>query len=149
MGVADETALAVDDEYRAYYDRIRKRRGATALLAGLKQRGVRVGLLSNNEPLYVSERLRQDGIATVFDVVFEAAPQMMKPNGAAFLAVARSLGPDVGRTVMVGDNLLMDVLPALDSGYAHAYWMTASRRPAPAGATKVRTCGALAALLLG
>lgn len=138
----------MDEEYRAYHERIQKRQGAVALLMGLKQRGVLIGLLSNSELHYVNDRLRQHGIASAFDVVFDAAPPMMKPNGAAFLAVARSLGPDVSRTVMVGDNLLMDVLPALDSGYAHAYWMTVSRRPAPVGATKVRTCAALAALLL-
>ena len=140
-------AATMDEEYRTYYNRIRKRQGAVALLAGLGQRGVLIGLLSNSESAYVSERLHQHRIGGAFNVVFDAVPPIMKPNGAAFLAVARSLGRDIRQTVMVGDSLLMDVLPALDSGYAHAYWMTASRRPAPARAAKVRTCAALAALL--
>jgi FMN phosphatase YigB (HAD superfamily) len=148
IGLGGETGQVMDEEYRTYHERIHKRQGAVAPLVGLKQRGVFIGLLSNSEPPHVHRRLRQHGIASAFDVVFDAVPPMMKPNGAAFLARRQKsrTRPDPSRTVMLRDNRLMNVLPALSAGYAHAYWVTTSRRPAPAGATKMRTGGARATL---
>ena len=51
--------------------------------------------------------------------MFDALPPMMKPNGAAFLAVAEVSDPTP--TVTLGDIRLMDVCPAPSAGYAHAY----------------------------
>jgi phosphoglycolate phosphatase-like HAD superfamily hydrolase len=151
IGRGGETGQVMDEEYRTYHERIHKRQGAVAPLVGLKQRGVFIGLLSNSEPPHVHRRLRQHGIAQRLrcgvrcGASDDEAEWRRLPGPSP--KVSDPTRPDPSRTVMLRGNRLMDVLPALSAGYAHAYWVTTSRQPAPAGATKMRTGGARAALL--
>lgn len=57
VGVPEERALQVDDDYRRHYETICIRPGARALLRDLKAAGARLALVSNSLPSYVEARL--------------------------------------------------------------------------------------------
>ena len=83
IGVPEERAIAVDDEYRAHYETIRIRPGARDLLARLKRRAVRLGLISNSQPGYVDSRLREHRLGCIVDLVFQMIPPRRKPQPEA------------------------------------------------------------------
>jgi HAD superfamily hydrolase (TIGR01509 family) len=147
IGVAHERAIEIDDEYRAHYETIRIRPGARSLLAGLKQRGVRLALVSNSQPGYVEPRLREHRLDGIFDFVFQMIPPRRKPQPEVFLEAVDRLGIPAEETIMAGNDLDLDILPAIGAGYRHAYWMTAKAGACPPAVTRVRTCGELAGLL--
>src|SRR6266481_4089939 len=78
VGVPEERAIEIDDQYRAHYEAIRIRPGAKALLTGLKARGARLALLSNSRPSYVEARLREHRLSGLFDLVFQMVPPRRK-----------------------------------------------------------------------
>ncbi|MBO0702982.1 MAG: HAD family hydrolase [Candidatus Dormibacteraeota bacterium] len=148
IGIPEERALEVDDAYRAHYETIRIRPGARALLTGLKDRDVRLALMSNSQPSYVESRLREHRLGGVFEFVFQMIPPRRKPQPEVFLETVEQLGVPAGQAVIVGNDLEVDVLPALGAGYRHGYWMTRSACPVPTAVTRVRTCIQLSELLL-
>lgn len=139
VGIPEARARLVDVEYRAHYDKIRVRVGARAMLSGLRSRGLRIGLLSNSTQEYVGERLRQIRLEGFFDHVAEFQPGRHKPMRGVFEASADALGARPAETVMVGDLLDIDILPALDAGYRHAIWVTNQSAPVPEAVTAVRS----------
>ena len=138
VGIPEDEAAAVDVQYRAHYETIRIRLGARAMLAGLRSRGLRIGLLSNSTRDYVGARLAQVGLAACFDHVAEIQPGWHKPLGPIFDASAKALGTRPAETVMVGDLLEIDILPALEAGYGHAIWMTRLIAQVPPSVSLVR-----------
>ena len=70
IGVPEDQAAGVDEDYRNYYASIRMRRGARSLIKRLRDHGVRLALVSNSEPEYVYARLHQLDLAHAFDYVF-------------------------------------------------------------------------------
>jgi putative hydrolase of the HAD superfamily len=83
------------------------------LLAALRGRGIRSGLLSNTLwPRQVHERyLRRDGVLHLLDgAVYSCEIDHVKPHPEAFLAaLAAAGGHDPARAVFVGDRLFDDV----------------------------------------
>lgn len=148
IGVPDDRALEVDDEYRAHYETIRIRPGARALVTGLKARAVRLALVSNSQPSYVESRLREHRLGGVFDFVFHMIPPRRKPQPEVFQEAVERLGVSSTDAVIVGNDLKVDILPALGVGYRHGYWMTSRVGGVPPAVTRVRTCAELTALLL-
>lgn len=84
---------------------------------------------------------------SVFDFVFEMVPPRRKPQPEIFREAVDRLGVEPGDAVMAGNDLDLDIRPALDAGYRHGSWMTISPARDVAGVTKVRTCAQLATLL--
>jgi putative hydrolase of the HAD superfamily len=92
---------------------------AVETLIGLRERGVRIGLLSNTHwpEAWHEHFLERDGLLDHIDVrVYSSAESHMKPHPAIFeLALAR-LGAAPEVTVMVGDRQLDDVSGAQGAG---------------------------------
>jgi HAD superfamily hydrolase (TIGR01509 family) len=147
IGIPEERADEIDHEFRAHYDTIRIRPGARALLLGLKHRGVRLAIVSNSQPSYVEARLRQHRLAGIFNHVCQMVPPRRKPQPEVFHEAVERLGVSPLDTVVVGNDLDVDILPALGTGYRHGYWMVAGAQPVPPDVTRVRTCAQLAILL--
>lgn len=87
--------------------------GAPELLAELKSRGFRVGLISNTgrTPGYALRRVLDAlGLATHIDVmVFSNEVGQCKPQTSIFEELRRGLGVDYSEMMFVGDNLYADV----------------------------------------
>jgi putative hydrolase of the HAD superfamily len=85
---------------------------AAPLLAALRERGIRTGLLSNTHwPREWHERiLARDGVLELIDVrVYTSELRHTKPHAEAFRAVLAPLGVEPEAAVMVGDRPFDDI----------------------------------------
>lgn len=114
LGLSDEdvTTLLAD-----FYSGDRLNEEAVALIRELRERGVLIGLLSNNTP-DLPDTMRDLAVDTLFDVVVISAEiGVMKPDPAPYLAVLEELG------VQAEDALFIDDFPENIEG-AEALGMT-------------------------
>jgi putative hydrolase of the HAD superfamily len=93
---------------------------AAPTLAGLRDRGVRVGILSNT--LWTREHheavFRRDGLLDLIDgAVYSSEIPFTKPHPQAFLTAMRSVGVEQpAKTVFVGDRPFEDIHGAKEVG---------------------------------
>ena len=75
-------------------------------LTGLKQRGLKLGVMTNDSEVSARAHLTAAGVIGCFDFIagFDSG-YGAKPDPDPLLAFARMLGLDPGRVVMVGDSL--------------------------------------------
>lgn len=115
--VMEEAALRHLD---AWTPHIRHDPDAALVLSALRERGIRIGLLSNTHwPRPFLERfLARDGLEALIDVrVYTSETPYMKPHPTVFRAALEALGiDDPARAVHVGDRLLDDVTGAQGAG---------------------------------
>ena len=93
---------------------------APATLAALRERGLKIGLLSNTHwPRVFHERfLERDGLAELIDErLYTSEMLYMKPHREAFEAALRAVGLEDGaRAIFVGDRPLDDIHGAQQIG---------------------------------
>jgi putative hydrolase of the HAD superfamily len=116
--VMTEAALA---EYKLHWERHSLLDPqAPAVLAGLRERGIRVGVLSNTiwTRDHHEEIFERDGVLDLFDgAVYSSEIPWTKPHPEAFVAAMTAVGAtDPGRCVFVGDRLFDDVWGAQQVG---------------------------------
>ena len=104
----------------AWTDHIRHDPDAAPTLAALRERGLRIGMLSNTHwPRAFHERfLERDGLAELIDArLYTSEMPHQKPHASAFTAALEALGIDDPRTaVFVGDRPWDDVVGAKRAG---------------------------------
>lgn len=104
---------------------------AQPVLAALKARGIKTGLLSNTHwPRAFHEHfLERDGLAEHLDVrTYSSELTHTKPHPIAFRSVLRELGVLPAETVFVGDRLYDDVFGAKANGLT-AVWRRSTSVP--------------------
>jgi putative hydrolase of the HAD superfamily len=85
-------------------------------LAALRERGLRLGVVSNWDPR-LPELLDRLDLAGYFDaVVYSSAVGVEKPDRRIFLEALRRLGVEAGEALHVGDGRLEDVEGAMGAG---------------------------------
>jgi HAD superfamily hydrolase (TIGR01509 family) len=89
--------------------------GVTELLATLRERGLKLGLVTNNHLWCAEEILSRYRLR--FDLVQTRESGRYKPSGEALLRAAQGLGLDPAQIVAVGDNEL-DNRSAHEAGVA-------------------------------
>jgi putative hydrolase of the HAD superfamily len=93
---------------------------AAALLRYLRERGIRVGVLSNTmwPRSWHEDIFRRDGVLDLIDAaVYTSEIDWIKPHPEAFAAAMAAVGvPDAGRCVFVGDRPFDDVHGAQSIG---------------------------------
>ena len=149
-----DVAEAIIEEAGTHYldtwtPHIRHFDDARETLAGLKERGLRVGLLSNTHwpKAYHEHFLERDGLAPYLDRrCYTSEMTHMKPHPEAFRHALAALGVAAAEAAYVGDRLFDDVLGAQRVG------MRAIHRPNPSvppheGVTPDATVATLADLL--
>lgn len=109
--------------------------GAThALLDALRDRGLKLGLVSNAiDPGWLLRRdIAEQGLTERLDVaVFSSEVGKRKPHPAIFETALEALGADPARAVFVGDRLYEDVRGARELGMTtvQALWWRADDHP--------------------
>jgi len=110
--------------------------GAPEVLAEMKRRGLRIGLISNTgrTPGYaLREILEQLGLAPFIDaMVFSNEHGECKPQQSIFEALRGLLGVDFDQMLFVGDNLYVDVLGAQRCGMRAVHFIPPVRGTAVA-----------------
>jgi putative hydrolase of the HAD superfamily len=105
-----------------------------ALLEGLRERGLRLGLVSNAfDPGWLLHRdLEQMGLAERLDVaVFSSEIGVRKPDPRIFERALEALGVEPENALFVGDRLYEDVRGAAELGMTtvQAVWFRADEHP--------------------
>lgn len=91
--------------------------GAGELLALLKQKGIRVGIVTNNIERMQSTKMRNCGFEPLVDyAVTSESCGIMKPDPQIFNIALTRFGVEPEDAVMVGDSLENDVIGGLKSG---------------------------------
>ncbi len=86
-------------------------------LKALKERGYRLGLISNAWPFPVEQIFFVDGLAEYFEhLVFSFEVGHIKPEPEIFEEACRRFGVEPGRCLMVGDSVEADIKGALNAG---------------------------------
>lgn len=144
LGIAVPTsAAALDalfDEYlAAYRDAWRVFPDVLPLLRSLRERGYRLGLLTNGAESQQLDKLARTGLDEAFDAVCVSERiGVQKPDQRAFTLLAERLGVDPQACVFVGDDPEKDVRGARRAGM-HAVLVDRADPAAPDLATMVET----------
>ena len=130
VGVADPAvAHEADLAYRSVGSAINLRRGARALLEGIRDAGMRAVILTNGSIDPQRAKAERTGLLhLVAGVVVSEEAGFHKPDPRAFAAALAVTGDPPERAAMVGDRWEFDIEGALAAGFARAVWVSRTRR---------------------
>jgi HAD superfamily hydrolase (TIGR01549 family) len=129
-GVADRSAQRYN-EYRKKYFTVFP--GAFDVLRALRDRGMRLGILTNGFSETHREKIALLQLGEYFDAIFIADEVgMIKPDPLLFAHACTTLGSAPARAAMVGDRYERDIRGALDAGL-YAIWLNIRRETLDAG----------------
>ncbi len=123
---SDEAVKAISELWDSQKNCASEIESATEIVMALKERGIKIGLLSDIwRPYYESVELAIPKIVAAADaIVLSCRTGARKPSHKNFHRVAEELGVEYQDLVMVGDTYTHDILPALELGM-RAVWVLA------------------------
>lgn len=130
-GITDQATIrAAAERYgvcrRKYYSPFP---GTLDVLATLRERGMKLGMITNGFAETHYEKLELLGLQSAFDAVLCADEVgMVKPDPKIFLHACELLGTPPARAAMVGDRYFRDVIGARDAGLFTVYINVHSER---------------------
>ncbi|XP_078595132.1 haloacid dehalogenase-like hydrolase domain-containing protein 3 [Branchiostoma floridae x Branchiostoma japonicum] len=99
-------------------------------LEAIRDKGVKLGVISNFDER-LEEVLAELDLCRLFDFVLTSVDaQVAKPNCRIFQMALQLAGTDASQAVHLGDNLKLDVQPALCMGM-HAIWINRNNGDVP------------------
>ncbi len=136
LGIEDSTlanhSAVRYNEYRKKYFTVFP--GAIDMLRTLRERGMKLGILTNGFAETHREKIALLQIGELFDAVFIADEVgMLKPDPLLFAHACTQLGAPPMRGAMVGDRYDRDIRGALDAGM-FAVWLKVRDESIPQGA---------------
>jgi putative hydrolase of the HAD superfamily len=136
VGVEDDAvARRSADNYYAY----RKKYftlypGAAELLRDLRQRGMKLGMITNGLSETHREKIALLRIGELFDAIFIADEVgMIKPDPLLFAHACTTLGSSPSHSAMIGDRYDRDIRGAREAGL-FTVWVNVRNERVPAGA---------------
>ena len=103
---------------------------AKPMLEALKQKGYKIGLITNGKPGLQEKKLEMLGLDSIFDrVIVSGQYNCPKPQLTAFNMMAEWLGLKPCEMMYVGDHPLNDVDASRKAGYVPVYVNTAGYWP--------------------
>ncbi|MGC1381103.1 MAG: HAD family hydrolase [Candidatus Baltobacteraceae bacterium] len=148
VGAGDDPALAhrSADRYNAYRAKYYTLfPGATDLLRALRERGRRLGMVTNGLSETHREKIATLRLGEYFDALFLADEVgMIKPDPLLFAHACRTLGSAPAYGAMVGDRYDRDIRGAAEAGL-FTIWLNVRDEELPAGAKPPdATCSSIA-----
>jgi putative hydrolase of the HAD superfamily len=119
IGVRDRAlAQRCSDSYTEYRaELLALYPGAREVLIALRERGCRLGIVTNGFAATHNRKIDVLGLRPLIDALFLADEMgMVKPDPGVFVHACRTLGSEVSRTAMVGDRYDRDVIGAQSLG---------------------------------
>lgn len=121
----DERLL--DDYLRSFPKACRLRQGAAGLLRQLRDRAVKLGIVTNGRRDMQLAVVNALGLGDLVDtVVVSESVGLRKPDPGIFYNALTEIGVEARSSVFVGDDLRSDVVGALSAGFEHVYWFDAA-----------------------
>jgi putative hydrolase of the HAD superfamily len=119
--------------------------GVVELLRALRERGVKLGIVTNGLSETHREKIAVLRLSEFFDAIFLADEVgMVKPDPLLFAHACRTLGGAPIHSAMVGDRYDRDIRGALEAGLK-TIWLNVRGEKLPPGATPPdATCGSIA-----
>jgi putative hydrolase of the HAD superfamily len=119
--------------------------GAVDLLRGLRERGMKLGIVTNGLSETHREKIAVLRVSEYFDAIFLSDEVgMVKPDPLLFAHACRTLGAAPSHSAMVGDRYDRDVAGALAAGL-FTIWLNVRGEELPPGAIPPNaTCGSIA-----
>jgi len=119
--------------------------GAVELLRALRERGVKLGIVTNGLSETHREKIALLQIGDYFDAIFLSDEVgMVKPDPLLFAHACRTLGGAPAHGAMVGDRYDRDIRGAMDAGL-YTIWLNVRDEELPPGATPPdATCSSIA-----
>jgi putative hydrolase of the HAD superfamily len=119
--------------------------GVVELLRALRERGVKLGIVTNGLSETHREKIAVLRLSEFFDAIFLADEVgMVKPDPLLFAHACRTLGGAPINSAMVGDRYDRDIRGALEAGLK-TIWLNVRGEKLPPGATPPdATCGSIA-----
>jgi putative hydrolase of the HAD superfamily len=91
--------------------------GALACISALRERGCKLGIVTNGFAATHHEKIARLGFTELFDALFLADEMgMVKPDPAVFTHACETLGSEPAHTAMVGDRYDRDIIGAHAAG---------------------------------
>ena len=114
----DATAAALERRRNEFFvENIAVFDDALPALQLVRDRGLRLGVISNSEPKHQARKLAAAGLADAFDsVIISGAVGVAKPDPAIFTHACSALGVAPAAALHVGDRLDTDALGAQGAG---------------------------------
>ncbi len=131
------------DAYRAKYFTLFP--GTVDLLRALRERGNKLGMVTNGLSETHREKIALLRISEYFDAIFLSDEVgMVKPDPLLFAHACRTLGGPPARAAMVGDRYDRDIRGAIEAGL-FTIWLNVRNETLPPGAKPPdATCGSIA-----
>jgi putative hydrolase of the HAD superfamily len=108
--------------------------GAIDLLRALRERGIKLGIVTNGLSETHREKIALLQISEYFDAIFLADEVgMVKPDPLLFAHACRTLGGAPARSAMVGDRYDRDIRGAIEAGL-YTIWLNVRHEELPPGA---------------
>ena len=135
----DETFAVYHDARERSLELLKAYEDARETVRAMRDRGLKVGVLTNGLTEVQRGKLRQIGLEHEFDAVaISQEIGFAKPDVRAFRAACALLGLPLEQVAMVGDHLVNDVEGALAAGLAAAVWVERYPGDLPEGAHLAR-----------
>ena len=146
---ADEESRFLDGHYLDRLGRMsRLVPGARELLAGLRSRSYKIGILSNGFTRVQHCKLQTSGLDSLVDaVVLSDDAGVAKPDRRIFEYARQKAGVSPGSCLMVGDNPDTDIAGALAAGWHAALFSPDGDKILPEGACEVADLGQIGYIL--
>jgi len=107
--------------------------GATELLSALRQRGRRLGIVTNGEAAFQRAHIAALGLEPLLDAVLVSEEEgLRKPDPQLFHRAAARLGVEPEACLFVGDNPTADVLGAAAAGMKTLWFRCSQAWPSEA-----------------
>lgn len=120
------TEVEQDAAFEVYLERYRRNwvafDDARTALEVARSNGWRIGVLTNGKTVQQNAKLAQIGLAGLIDVIATSESLGVgKPAPAAYHLACKALGVEPAETLMIGDNLELDVVAARAAGLTAAH----------------------------
>jgi len=117
--------------------------GARDVLRRLRDRGMKLGLLTNGFSETHREKIALLQIGELFDAIFIADEVgMLKPDPLLFAHACRAMGVSPMHAAMVGDRYDRDIRGALEAGI-YTVWLNLREEPMPQGKPPHAICSSI------
>ncbi len=119
--------------YEALNEKRQLTLSALETLQKLRERGLRLALISNGNATYQRKKIQQHHLAPFFDaLLIEEEFGVAKPDQRIFLAALDQLHITAGEAWMVGDDVAFDIIASQRLGM-FAVWCDVAKRGLPQG----------------